>query len=80
MITSMVDIKNDTGHWSDEDWRAELGSWDNNKLLEAWQSTMRAGSFHKWSEHQDTFYHAEHCMYGEILERMGGRHGLRSDS
>lgn len=80
MITSMVDIKNNTADWSDEDWRNELASWDNNKLLDAWKSTMRSGQFQKWYEHWETFYHAEHCIYGEILERMGGRHGLRSDS
>lgn len=71
MISSMTDIKENTASWSDKDWRNELKSWDKFKLLDAWRATMRSGQSHWSDEDWETLYHAEHCIYGEILERMG---------
>ena len=78
MIRSMSDISSETGKWSDEDWRRELRSWGNWELLDAWHSVRRHNPFAYIShernrEEVETFRHAEHCMYGELMERMGGR-------
>lgn len=78
MIRDMEDIQNETKDWSDEDWRRELRSWGNWQLLDGWYSVRRHNPFayisrERNAEAAEIFRHAEHCMYGELLDRMGGR-------
>lgn len=78
MIRDLEDIQFKTGEWSDEDWRRELRSWGNWELLDAWSKVRRHDPFvyisrERNQEAAEIFRHAEHCMYGELLDRMGGR-------
>ena len=72
---NMQDIY-ETEDWTDEDWRARLQPMDKRELLHLWcmTSNYNPACYTEASRNAkalETFRHARHCMFGELLERMG---------